>query len=100
MSQSSAAVHLQTSQPLLCKFLKNRPDIETSALTNENTDRFIQSWSPFEIILQTSARVQGLQGRNCYIRQPTRQIFSATTYKLKEIEGNNITPMPGLLTKK
>jgi len=39
MSQRSAAVHLKISQPLLCKILKNRSDIETSALTNENTDR-------------------------------------------------------------
>jgi hypothetical protein len=38
MSQHSAAVHLKISQPLLCKILKNRSDIETSALTNENTD--------------------------------------------------------------
>jgi hypothetical protein len=39
MSQSSAAVLLKILQPLLCKILKNRSDIETSALTNENTDR-------------------------------------------------------------
>jgi hypothetical protein len=39
MSQRSAAVRLKISQPLLCKILKNRSDIETSALTNENTDR-------------------------------------------------------------
>ena len=39
MSQRSAAVHLKISQPLLCKILKNRSDIETSALTNENTDQ-------------------------------------------------------------
>jgi hypothetical protein len=32
-------VHIKISQPLLCKILKNRSDIETSALTNENTDR-------------------------------------------------------------
>jgi DNA-binding MarR family transcriptional regulator len=32
MSQSSAAVRLKISQPLLCKILKNRSDIETSAL--------------------------------------------------------------------
>jgi methionyl-tRNA synthetase len=38
MSQSSAAVHLKISQPLLCKILKNISDIETSALTNENMD--------------------------------------------------------------
>jgi hypothetical protein len=39
MSQCSAAVRLKISQPLLCKILKNRSDIETSARTNENTDR-------------------------------------------------------------
>src|SRR5215469_1824476 len=39
MSQRSAAVHLRISQPLLCKILKHISDIETSALTNENTDR-------------------------------------------------------------
>ena len=39
MSQHSAAVHLKISQPLLCKILKNRSNIETSALTSENTDR-------------------------------------------------------------
>jgi hypothetical protein len=39
MSQCSAAVRLKISQPLLRKILKNRSDIETSALTNENTDR-------------------------------------------------------------
>jgi hypothetical protein len=39
MSQRSAAVHLKISQPLLCKILKNRSDVETSARTNENTDR-------------------------------------------------------------
>ena len=38
MSQRSAAVHLIISQPLLCKIF-NRSDIETSALTNENTVR-------------------------------------------------------------
>ena len=36
---TSVAVHLKISQPLLCKILKNRSDIETSALTNENMDR-------------------------------------------------------------
>jgi hypothetical protein len=39
MSQCSAAVLLKISQPLLCKILKNRSDIETSALTHENTDQ-------------------------------------------------------------
>jgi len=39
MSQRSAAVHLKISQPFLCKILKNKSDVETSALTNENTDR-------------------------------------------------------------
>jgi hypothetical protein len=39
ISQSSAAVLLKISQPLLCNILKNRSDIETSALTNENTNR-------------------------------------------------------------
>jgi hypothetical protein len=39
MSQCSAAVCLKISQLLLCKILKNRSDIETSGLTNENTDR-------------------------------------------------------------
>jgi hypothetical protein len=39
MSQRSAAVLLKISQPLLCKILKNRSDIETSALTNESMDR-------------------------------------------------------------
>jgi hypothetical protein len=39
MSQRSVAVFLKISQPLLCKILKNRSDIETSALTNENTER-------------------------------------------------------------
>jgi hypothetical protein len=39
MSQRSVTVLLKISQPLLCKILKNRSDIETSALTNENTDR-------------------------------------------------------------
>jgi hypothetical protein len=29
MSQCSAAVHLKISQPLLCKILKKRSDIET-----------------------------------------------------------------------
>jgi predicted DNA-binding protein (UPF0251 family) len=38
MSQRSAAVRLKISQPLLCKILKHRSDIETSALTNQNTD--------------------------------------------------------------
>jgi hypothetical protein len=37
MSKHSAAVHIKISQPLLCKILKNRSDIETSAL-NENPD--------------------------------------------------------------
>jgi hypothetical protein len=36
MSQRSAAVRLRISH--LCKILKNRSDIETSELTNENTD--------------------------------------------------------------
>jgi hypothetical protein len=39
MSQRSAAVLFKISQPLLCKMLKNRSDIETAAFTNENTDR-------------------------------------------------------------
>jgi len=38
-SQCSVAVHLKILQQLLCKILKNRSDIETSALNNENTDR-------------------------------------------------------------
>jgi hypothetical protein len=37
MSQCSAAVRLNISQPLLCKILKSRSDIETSALTNDST---------------------------------------------------------------
>src|SRR5215469_6116472 len=32
MSQRSAAVHLKISQPLLCKILKNRSDIEIQHL--------------------------------------------------------------------
>jgi len=32
MSQRNAAVQLKVSQPLLCKILKNREDIEKSAL--------------------------------------------------------------------
>jgi hypothetical protein len=39
MSQNSAAVRLKISQPLLYKILKKISDIETSARTNENTDR-------------------------------------------------------------
>jgi hypothetical protein len=39
MSQRSAAVRLKILQLLLCKTLKNRSDIKTSELTNENTDR-------------------------------------------------------------
>jgi hypothetical protein len=39
MSQRSEAVLLKITQPILCKILKNRSDIETLALTNENTDR-------------------------------------------------------------
>jgi hypothetical protein len=38
MSQHSAAGRLKISQPLLCKILKNRSDIQTLALTNENMD--------------------------------------------------------------
>jgi hypothetical protein len=38
-SQRIAAVLLKLSHPLLCKRLKNRQDIETSASANENTDR-------------------------------------------------------------
>jgi hypothetical protein len=41
MSQRIAAVRLKISQPLLCKGLKNRSDIATSAPANENTDRKI-----------------------------------------------------------
>jgi hypothetical protein len=37
MRQRSAVVHLKISQPLLCKILKNRSDIETSALTMRRT---------------------------------------------------------------
>jgi DNA-directed RNA polymerase subunit H (RpoH/RPB5) len=29
ISQSSAAVHFKISQPLVCKILKNRSDVET-----------------------------------------------------------------------
>jgi hypothetical protein len=39
MSQRIAAVRLKLLQPLLCKSLKNRSDIETSTPANENTDR-------------------------------------------------------------
>jgi hypothetical protein len=38
MSWLSVAVRLKISQPLLCEILKNRSDIESSALTNQNTD--------------------------------------------------------------
>ena len=34
MSQRNAAVHLKISQPLLCKILKNRSNIETSQISN------------------------------------------------------------------
>ena len=36
MSQRNAAVHLKISQPLLCKILKNRSNIETSQISNQN----------------------------------------------------------------
>jgi uncharacterized protein YaaW (UPF0174 family) len=36
MSQRSAAVLLQISQPLLCKILKNRSDIETSRIGRQH----------------------------------------------------------------
>ncbi|KAG8182813.1 hypothetical protein JTE90_003486 [Oedothorax gibbosus] len=36
MSQRSAAVQLQVSQPLLCKILKNREDIKIKCTLNEN----------------------------------------------------------------
>ncbi|KAG8198420.1 hypothetical protein JTE90_021661 [Oedothorax gibbosus] len=36
MSQKSAAVQLQVSQPLLCKILKNRDDIEIKCNLNGN----------------------------------------------------------------
>jgi hypothetical protein len=39
INQRSAAALLKISQPLLCKKFKNISDIQTSALTNENTDR-------------------------------------------------------------
>jgi len=38
ISQCSADVQLKISQPLLYNILKNRSDIETTALANENTD--------------------------------------------------------------
>jgi flagellar motor switch protein FliG len=44
ISQRIAAVLLKISQPILCKILKNRSDIDTSALTNENTDRKRARW--------------------------------------------------------
>ena len=36
MSQRNAAVELKVSQPLLCKILKNREDIEKKCSLNEN----------------------------------------------------------------
>ena len=39
MSQQNVAVHLKISQPLLCKILKNRSNIETSQISNQNMDR-------------------------------------------------------------
>jgi hypothetical protein len=38
MSQRNAAVQLKISQPLLCKILKNRGELENRAKLNENTD--------------------------------------------------------------
>jgi len=39
MSQRNAAMVLKISQPLLCKILKNRLDIESEAMQNENPSR-------------------------------------------------------------
>ena len=39
ISQQNATVHLKISQPLLCKILKNRSNIETSQISNQNMDR-------------------------------------------------------------
>jgi hypothetical protein len=39
MGQRSAPVCLNISKPILCKILQIRPDVETSASTNMNTDR-------------------------------------------------------------
>lgn len=39
MSQRSAAIYLKVLQPLLCKLIKNRADIETARLTNANMNR-------------------------------------------------------------
>lgn len=38
MSQRNAAVQLKISQPLLCKLLKNRVEIENAAKSNENLE--------------------------------------------------------------
>jgi len=54
----------------------------------------------FEIQQQTAT---GAQGSYCYMRQSIYclryKTLRATTYKQKEIEGNYIPPIPGLLTK-
>lgn len=39
ISQREAAAKLEISQPLLCKILKNRYEIEVASLNNENTNR-------------------------------------------------------------
>ena len=39
ISQRAAATKLEISQPLLCKLLKNRYEIETACLENANVDR-------------------------------------------------------------
>ena len=62
---------------------------------------FIHScWPLFEILLQTATQAQGSY---CCTQDPTHCLHDrhlATAYKQKEIEGNNIPTMPGLLIKK
>jgi hypothetical protein len=54
-------------------------------------------------VRDTQQTATGAQGSYCYVLQPAHCSHNkhlAPTYKQKEIEGNYIPPMPGLLTKK
>jgi hypothetical protein len=85
VSQRGAAVRLKVSEPLLYKIFKNRSDIETSALTNENTDRKrARSGKESQVESALKIRFSTVHEKNTSINGSLiRQTTGNTTYVFK-----------------
>lgn len=94
MSQRSAAVYLNISQPLLCKILKNRSSIEKLALSNENIDRKrVRSGKDSQIESALKIWFGNVREKNTAINGPLMR--QKAEEFAKEMGKTNFTPTEG-----